>query len=594
MGFLSTISNKLGRVNPAQSNNEVQVNVANDKMNKRIQGIPPDVLHLLWFKDGLLKNIPDEMLKKNVINIGGYSMEFPIKGAIEPSAIGINDIIHKPSSPETVERPPYYPEYSQLSPEQRWIYLNWLKNIDSEINIGYVFIFYYGLERHLFFGDYEAAFDIALKLRMIHRNNSFLSYSSSAMIMACVLNNRGDLFLKLLNNINELDCMNVSPLYLLAKRALHMELFAPEIISLAKKVEFKNNTYIRDYRSIFQIHLENLLSNIDKQGGLDLVQYSPNESPLSREVISANFSLPSNQRCLEVPDISQHAEFKNTVQALLKQTHENVKKELQQSRKDGKAIIIDKTIQNPAREPDPVLKGNLLFEELDSHMFDKNLGNFNNSTCPSCGNKLIKIPLKKGKCKQCGNTILMKNNVFTEEKLLMTEEEASKLTDVEKEKYNRKYIMKLISSERLDIQKIAQRMTHESVSVENAVLDEIIDCVKNHKIKSNFGLARNSLLQAGQFLERSGKIEQAIRFYLAVCYFDSNGAQNGGHIRFNLETAFLAPGVIEMIDKIRQNEAIGIETLRIMFIEAAESERMADMPVAPLSAWNIFENELLG
>jgi len=50
-----------------------------------------------------------------------------------------------------IPRPDYYPTYAGLNPEQRWIYLNWLQNPSESINIGYVFLYYYGLERQLLF-----------------------------------------------------------------------------------------------------------------------------------------------------------------------------------------------------------------------------------------------------------------------------------------------------------------------------------------------------------------------------------------------------------------------------------------------------------
>ncbi|WP_292427343.1 TerB N-terminal domain-containing protein, partial [Methanoregula sp.] len=48
---------------------------------------------------------------------------------------------------------PYYPNYSTLTPDQRGNYLSWMSNgRDSDLNdIGYAFIFFYGLERRAIF-----------------------------------------------------------------------------------------------------------------------------------------------------------------------------------------------------------------------------------------------------------------------------------------------------------------------------------------------------------------------------------------------------------------------------------------------------------
>ena len=45
----------------------------------------------------------------------------------------------------------YYPTYARISPNQRANYLRWLSNgrVDPLNDIGYAFLFFYGLERRL-------------------------------------------------------------------------------------------------------------------------------------------------------------------------------------------------------------------------------------------------------------------------------------------------------------------------------------------------------------------------------------------------------------------------------------------------------------
>ena len=47
----------------------------------------------------------------------------------------------------------YWPSYSDIDPGCRATYLEWLANgrRDPDIDIGYVFLFFYGLERRVFF-----------------------------------------------------------------------------------------------------------------------------------------------------------------------------------------------------------------------------------------------------------------------------------------------------------------------------------------------------------------------------------------------------------------------------------------------------------
>ncbi|MCI0564532.1 MAG: TerB N-terminal domain-containing protein, partial [Nitrososphaera sp.] len=81
----------------------------------------------------------------------------PMKAA-DPSTIFTRLAVRAPRDMASVPHPPYYPSYMELSPEQRWVYLSWLKDVRQPIYIGYVFIYYYGLERHLLLGDYDSAF----------------------------------------------------------------------------------------------------------------------------------------------------------------------------------------------------------------------------------------------------------------------------------------------------------------------------------------------------------------------------------------------------------------------------------------------------
>ena len=156
MGFLSSLRRK-------SRNDDISVLDTRDKiaacedtsLAATCKKVPSDVVRLLWFKDGPMKNIPEDASNGNTVSIGGLTIEIDFTGSIEPSAIGIADGIRVPLDANDIERPSYYPEFRRLTPEQRWIYLDWLRNVDSEVNIGYVFVFYYGLERHLFFGDYD-------------------------------------------------------------------------------------------------------------------------------------------------------------------------------------------------------------------------------------------------------------------------------------------------------------------------------------------------------------------------------------------------------------------------------------------------------
>ena len=84
---------------------------------------------------------------------------------LDPSTIFRSLPIDKPSSFNSVEGLPYWPSYAAMYPEQRFVYLTWLHDVTQPIDMGYVFVYYYGLERQLLFGNFEKAFTEIMKLR---------------------------------------------------------------------------------------------------------------------------------------------------------------------------------------------------------------------------------------------------------------------------------------------------------------------------------------------------------------------------------------------------------------------------------------------
>ena len=104
----------------------------------------------------------------------------------DPSTIFVRLPVSKPSNPGQVIEPAYYPTYFESTPKQRWIYLNWLQDISQPVNISYVFLYYYGLERQLLTGNFDLAVDEILFLREHHYHGSFYGYSSSALFHSCI------------------------------------------------------------------------------------------------------------------------------------------------------------------------------------------------------------------------------------------------------------------------------------------------------------------------------------------------------------------------------------------------------------------------
>lgn len=87
---------------------------------------------------------------------------------------------------------PYWPSYRQCSPEQRRNYLNWLTSgkRDPLVELGYVFIYFYGLERRVVVDrqDSLAVIKELLRLFPIYKSSrSFQRYCSSLLWMSALL-----------------------------------------------------------------------------------------------------------------------------------------------------------------------------------------------------------------------------------------------------------------------------------------------------------------------------------------------------------------------------------------------------------------------
>ena len=116
-----------------------------------------------------------------------YASAGSAPAANEPSLI----VAELPVTPieHTCPQPlPYWPSYAKATPDQRAIYIHWLINGRKQLppEIGYTFMFFYGLERRALVNqaDHKVILDEVLRLRKLNAqsqqpNRSFDSYTSS-------------------------------------------------------------------------------------------------------------------------------------------------------------------------------------------------------------------------------------------------------------------------------------------------------------------------------------------------------------------------------------------------------------------------------
>jgi tellurite resistance protein len=107
----------------------------------------------------------------------------------EPAAVDLQlPIGSNPQTPAARELP-YWPQYAQLTPDQRRIYLNWLASGRRSVppELGYTFLYIYGLERRALLDrqDVKTIFKEILRLRQVYARSglppsrSFEGYTAS-------------------------------------------------------------------------------------------------------------------------------------------------------------------------------------------------------------------------------------------------------------------------------------------------------------------------------------------------------------------------------------------------------------------------------
>lgn len=314
--------------------------------------IHEDLKDLIWFADGPLRNYTNENSKKNTFHYEGYKITIQMTGQEEPSLIYTKQPIILASDISKIERPPYFPTYTGLTPEQKGVYIKLLQNpYNPNIDIGFVFILYYGLERHLLVGDYQKALNVIIKLRDVHPNKSFQSYSANALVLISMLKQKGEIALDFVNSIDKSFEYSFSDnLFLLCYLSFDLPISSKDIIRMAKTFEFSNANYIKKYPELFEKVMENNIMDTFGQNKILLSKILNSEDltklPKQELPIFANTSI--RDKSFPVPIISSSAKLKKTLNELLTSTHEIVKNKIADMRKEG---LVDKPI-NQKNEKD--------------------------------------------------------------------------------------------------------------------------------------------------------------------------------------------------------------------------------------------------
>jgi len=285
--------------------------------------IPEPTKSLIWVTGEDTSKISSPMSIKIELKIGengveSKSIDDSYNFFSEPSIIWVRLPLQPNDDLETQKM--YWPTYSGLSPIHRFQYLKWLTDVTQDTNLSYVFLYYYGLERHLLLGNYDLAVDEILRLIKYHDKGSFKSYATNALIIGSGYRKRPDILEKAPFILEEL-----SPVSLYLQRMARKPLSAQDVIGLASRVGFTNKRYLNQYPDLFKEKLEEILSNYQIQHGdiLQSVDVSllPNEGWASM----ANTSIPDKVRTIKFPSVLESDTLKTILNNLLTETHLKIK-----------------------------------------------------------------------------------------------------------------------------------------------------------------------------------------------------------------------------------------------------------------------------
>lgn len=544
--------------------------------------IPENIHQLLWFGDGKFQNYNPEDDQKILFENELFQITFSFRK--EPSLINTGQPVDFKTNCEKVEKLGYYPSYEQLNSQQRYVYLNWLCDIAKPVDIGYVFIFYYGLERHLISGKYTEAINTILTLRQHHKHPSFLSYSASALIMSAILHKDKETLIKVLDIIDDTNFCN--SLVLLGKFLMHIDLTIEEIISMSSAVGFTNKRYIKDYPDIFREKIESILIKEFGHNSYPLYQLNM-QFPSQRILAFANISLDQEVRSPLLPDLIHSPELSSSLNAILTTAHNEVKNTIAEMRKKGIA---------------PLPKS----AEIDN--------NGPKSECPYCQKILDKMPQAKKKCPHCKNVIIVRTDPIEKKKILLKEDQVEEFEERLQKIRCHKAIQRLLDSHNIDSIQFEQtkenlKMKIGRVPTEKEVALEIIESLGYHYFQNlDMGLFRNTILEKGDIFNLFGDFRNALIMYLELCYIDLNGPSNRGSFRNNLESlkeyppfnsrdsrmVFLAPGIITNIEQISKEMNLSKEDIKQIFFEHNQIvEKSRRLPLSVQDAWIKLEPELI-
>jgi len=293
--------------------------------------------------------------------------------------------------------------YMSLTPEQRWVYLNWLQDPMQAIHENYLQLYYLGLERHLLLGDFDEAYAEVSELRKNHHDEFFLDFSVSSLLASCAIRDRPECARELLSHTSYSDfCSGIRTV--VASR-LGMGLSVDDIIELSRSrrnwQDRPNMLYLNAYPDLFRETLRKVLLAHYGQESMPL----PNPTDLLdclseyNAILYQNWSFSDDVTVMRLPDIAEHRATRDTTNALMAETHRAVKDVLAEERKAWRR---NGNVTTLATSPSAQ----------------------NQVSCPACGFPLGRGPAASMTCPHCHAALHLRKEPSTGRYVLLTAQQS--------------------------------------------------------------------------------------------------------------------------------------------------------------------------
>ncbi|MBP1763152.1 MAG: hypothetical protein H6Q65_210 [Firmicutes bacterium] len=145
-----------------------------------------------WVSYGTSSNVAGYLIPNGMLYMGS-GLAAPSGYEVDCTLIDPKLPVNKNDDDYSIRKTNYWPSYADITPEARASYLHWLSTgkKDPAADIGYVFLYFYGLERRLLHdvqhslqakAETEAILDEVARLLIIYgHNGSFNSYANSLL-----------------------------------------------------------------------------------------------------------------------------------------------------------------------------------------------------------------------------------------------------------------------------------------------------------------------------------------------------------------------------------------------------------------------------